>query len=61
VNADISTHYVRTVLSFMGITELHAIKAQGLDIKGNNRAKIIEDAKENLNKFISSCIKSNLK
>lgn len=61
VNADISTHYARTTLSFMGITELHVIKAQGLDIKGNDRAKIIEDAKESLNKFISSCIKSNLK
>lgn len=61
VNADISTHYVRTVLSFMGVTELHVIKAQGLDIKGNDRAKIIEDAKENLNKFISSYIKCNLK
>jgi FMN-dependent NADH-azoreductase len=60
VNADISTLYARTALSFMGITELHVIKAQGLDIKGNDRAKIIEDAKENLYKFISSYIKSNL-
>lgn len=61
VNADISTLYVRTVLSFMGITNLHVIKAQGLDIEENDKHKIIESAKEDINNFISTYIKSNLK
>ena len=54
VNADISTLYIRTVLSFMGITEMKEIKAQGLDIQGRDKSKIIEDAKENLSNFIKS-------
>ena len=61
INADISTQYVRTVLAFMGITELHVIKAQGLDIQGNDKLGLIEHAKEDINNFVSTYVKSNQK
>lgn len=54
VNADISTLYVRTFLSFMGITQMKEIKMQGLDIPGCDKAKVIQCAKEDLKNFIES-------
>lgn len=52
VNADISSHYLRTVFDFMGISRLNVIRAEGLDLLGANKEEIIEKAKSNIKNFI---------
>lgn len=56
VNADIAPHYVRTILSFMGIKHMHFISAQGLNMSSVNRAEEIENAKKEITKFIRTQI-----
>lgn len=53
VNADIAPHYVRTILSFMGITEMQLIRVEGLDIHRENKAALVEQAKEKLKDYLS--------
>ena len=52
INADIAPHYVRTILSFMGIKQMHLISAQGLDTSSVDRNEEIESAKGQISKFI---------
>ncbi len=54
VNADIAPHYLRTLLSFMGITEMELIRAQGLDLEGANKELIIDSTKVEIKEFIDN-------
>ncbi len=54
VNADIAPHYLRTLLSFMGITEMNLVRVQGLDLLGADKELIIKNAKDEVNKIIKS-------
>ncbi|PWV46520.1 FMN-dependent NADH-azoreductase [Chitinophaga sp. S165] len=58
VNADIAPHYVRTILSFMGIKHMHLISAQGLDMSSNDRDEVISDAKREITKYIRTQIEA---
>lgn len=57
VNADIAPHYMRTVLNFMGITKMELIRAEGLDLMENDKAQLVEDAKQRLSAYLASVVK----
>ena len=54
VNADHSTQYVRTILSFMGINQLQLIRVEGLDLRSNHRPALIDKGKTELH----SCLQT---
>lgn len=56
VNADIAPYYMRTFLSFMGINNMTLIRAQGLDLVGNDKAQIVADAKIELNAYLTGVL-----
>lgn len=56
VNADIAPHYVRTVLSFMGIHRMHLIRVEGLDLKTADKAALIARGKDEITEYINSCL-----
>lgn len=53
VNADIAPHYVRTILSIMGINKMHLIRVQGLDLSINSRNGLIEKGKAEVSEYIN--------
>ena len=48
INMDIAPQYMRVILSVMGINEMKLIRAQGLDIQGNDKPAIVEKARQEL-------------
>lgn len=48
INADIAPHYVRTVLSFMGIEKMDLIRAEGLNMSAFNKTEIAANAMSQL-------------
>lgn len=56
INSDIAPHYIRTILSFMGIEQMDLIRVQGLNMSIYNRNNIIQNAKMELENYICSNI-----
>ena len=54
ISADIAPHYVRTILSMMGINKMHLIRIEGLDIKGIDKEKLIDHGKTEITNYINS-------
>lgn len=55
-NLDIAPRYMRAILSVMGIDYMKLIRAEGMDIIGNDRQAIIENASNELHFFIQDTI-----
>ncbi|ANZ60948.1 hypothetical protein AYR62_11770 [Secundilactobacillus paracollinoides] len=56
INADIAPHYVRTILNFMGISQMTLIRAEGLDLVGNDKAAIVEGTKRELSGYLADVL-----
>lgn len=53
INADIAPHYVRTILSFMGIEKMHLIRVEGLDLSGGDRENIINKGMAEIENYVN--------
>lgn len=58
---DIAPKYLRAIMSVMGIDNVKIIRAEGLDIVGNDRKQIVDEAQHALKKYLENIIKSPLK
>ena len=56
VNADIAPHYLRTILNFMGISQMDLIRAQGLDLAGNDKTAIVNATKQKLTTYLQHAL-----
>jgi len=54
IHADIAPHYVRTILSVMGINKMQLIRVEGLDIRGNDRQALVAKGKQELSAYINT-------
>lgn len=52
VNADFAPHYLRTILNFMGISQMTLIRAQGLDLANADKTAIIEQTKQKITTYL---------
>lgn len=54
IHQDLAPMHVRSLLNFMGISEMDIVRAQGLSILGADTNKIMDNAKSELKDFIET-------